>query len=707
MRRSFHSCIFAFGWMATLSTGALTGAADAADSTVSMTLNNAEDVPGIVEAAIAKADKAVAAIVAVPQGERTFDNTVRAMDDLEAQLELDTNMVQFMAYVSTDAEEREAGEAAARTLSEWSVGYSQNEALSNAVEAFVLTPAARQLIGEDKRLLRRKLRDFRRSGMALLPEERARLAELRNEESSIGIEFNANIRNDETRVPLTRDELEGLPESWFEQIPVAGDMYLVGLSYPEYLPVLKYGDDADTRQKMWLAAKRQGGTQNVRLLERALRIRAEAASLLGYAHAADYETDVLMAKTASTVEDFYATVRPLVREKALVDMKEYESAKATHLGESTATLYPWDLLYYETRLRRDKFSVDPQEVQQYFPIDAVIDGWMKIVGKLFAIALEDVTDQADELDLPLWHEDVRLFAVSDANTGEVFAHIYFDLHPRPGKFTHAAQWGLRQRKEWADGSVTLPLAALVCNFTRPTADRPALLTHDEVETFFHEVGHGLHTMFSTGKHWTFAGTGVERDFVEAPSQIMENWVWDAGVLGTFARHWETGAPFPDDLLQRMIAAKNLGSGISAERQFYYGLYSLMTHTSADGEVDTTQLAMELNDPAGMHVELFAPVENTIFQASFGHLMGYNSGYYGYQWSLVFSCDMFERMKEGGNILSAEAGSRLRDFVLSQGGRKDGDQLVRDYLGRDPDMTAYLRHLGLSTDSSESPGSGGE
>jgi Zn-dependent oligopeptidase len=269
-----------------------------------------------------------------------------------------------------------------------------------------------------------------------------------------------------------------------------------------------------------------------------------------------------------------------------------------------------------------------------------------------------------------------------------------DLHPRQNKYGHAAQWGLAQHKVWSDGRETKPVAALVCNFTKPTPDKPSLLSHDEVETFFHEFGHCLHTILSEGETFRFSGTGVERDFVEAPSQMFENWVWDADVLRTFARHYETDEAFPDELLAGMLAARHLGSGMLAEHQFFYGLADMAYHTTttSDGAVDTTQKGLDLFE----EVELYDRVPETFYQASFGHLTGYEAGYYGYQWSLVYACDMFQRFKELG-MLSPSAGLYYRQKILGRGGTLDGLDLVRDYLGREPDMSAYLKHLGLEVE----------
>ncbi|MHC4128131.1 MAG: M3 family metallopeptidase [Planctomycetota bacterium] len=644
--------------------------------------------------ALNRANDAVDVIVAVRDGRRTFDNTVSAIDDVIAQLELDTNTTMFMAYVSTDAAEREAGERAEEDYGNWMIDLGKREDLYAALKAYADTKP--KLEGEQKRLLEHTLRDFRRSGMELPPAKREKLKAVQKEINRLGIEFEQSIRADETKVPLTRDELAGLPDSYFQNpnLVRSGDIYLVGMAYPQFLPIMAYGENETTRKKVWLAYKRRGGTGNIRVLEQILKLRAEAAQLLGYAHPADYVIEIKMAKTAADVKAFYDQLRPLVREKALQDYEELLAAKRDHTGDLNAELYPWDSDFYWTRLKKTKYAVDTERVREYFPLDSVIDGLFSITQSLYGLEYRDATERARAEGRRLWHEDVKYYEVWDKASGKLLGAFYLDMHPRDNKYTHAAQWGLAQHKVWSDGNVTLPLAALVCNFPKATPDRPSLLSHDEVETLFHEFGHCLHTVLSESRYFEFGGTSVERDFVEAPSQMFENWMWDADVLATFARHYETGEPFPDDLLAGMMAARNMGSGMKAERQYFYGLYDLMCHTAPDGVVDTTELGMNLWAPDGENVELYDPVPGTYFQASFGHLTGYQAGYYGYQWALVFACDMFERFQELGGMLDPDAGLYYRRSILSRGGTVDGIDLVTGYLGRESSMDPYLVHLGL-------------
>lgn len=634
-----------------------------------------------------RADAGVAAIIAIPDDQRTFDNTILALDDVLARLDTDTGMTMFMAYVSTDKAERDRGTLAEEHYNNWLIDLGKNEALYKAIKSASIR--AGKLAEINLRLIEHTLRDYRRAGMELNAEQREKLKGIQKEISRLGIEFDRNIRDDETTVPLTLAELSGLSEDFIARLKRSGDLYLATMDGPTFVGFLDNCTNEVTRQKVWTAYKRRGGQKNVGVLEEILKLRAEAAAMLGYKTAADYEIEVRMAKNAATVQAFYDKLRPLVRVKAQQDFEEYLAAKRADTGNANAALNPWDQTFYEKRLQREKYAVDSRKVQEYFPMDRVIDGLFSITQSLYGVEYKDITDRARSSGRPLWHEDVKLYEVWDKTTSELLGKFYIDLHPRENKYSHAAQWGLVARKRYADGTLQKPLAALVCNFTKPTAEKPSLLTHDEVETFFHEFGHCLHTILTEVEIARFAGTSVERDFVEAPSQMFENWVWNADVLRTFARHYQTNEPLPDALLDGMVRARHLGSGMLAEHQFYYGLVDLTYHTKPNGEVDTTKIADELFN----EVELYRLPKNTYFHASFGHLVGYQAGYYGYQWSLVYASDMFQRFKELG-MLDPEAGMYYRKRILGRGGSVDGLELVKNYLGREPKMDAYLEHLGL-------------
>lgn len=635
-----------------------------------------------------KAEAAVQAIIGVPAGERTFDNTVGALDDMLVHLDTDTGMTMFMAYVSTDAKERDAGMLAEQHVANWRIDLFKRDDLYQAVKDYAATNP--KLEGEQKKLLVELLRDYKRSGMELKPDQREKLAAIQKEITKLGQEFEKNIREDKTTVPVTKDELTGMSDEYIAALKQdeAGKL-LITMDYPTFNPLLEQCRVESTRERVWRAYKRRGGEPNIALIEKILKLRAEAASMLGYASPADYETEVRMAKNAKNVLDFYERLRPIVRRKAKLDLEEYTAAKREETGDKNAKLRPWDQPYYEAYLQRTKYAVDSEKVKEYFPVEACINGLFSVTQSLYGLEYRDVTAQAASMNRPLWHEDVRLFQVWDKATKTHLGDFYVDLYPRENKYNHAACWGLVSRKKWADGSVQKPLAALVCNFPKPTPEKPSLMPHKEVETFFHEFGHCLHNILTEANYGAFAGTNVARDFVEAPSQMFENWVWDPAVLKTFARHYKSGEPIPDDLVAGMIKAKHLGSGLFAERQFYYGLTDMTYHTTPGGAVDTRKVADELFT----QIEQYGPVEDIYYFASFGHLIGYQAGYYGYQWSLVYAADMFERFKDQG-MLSPEAGMYYRKKILARGSTIDELDMVRDYLGREPKMDAYLEQLGL-------------
>jgi thimet oligopeptidase len=653
-----------------------------------------QEPPQSVKDALKRADAAVQQIVKIPTKQRTFTNTIGAIDDLLVRLDNDTSLTLFMQYVSTDENEREASRAAEEAVNNWLIELGKREDLYKAVKGYADTKP--KLEGEKKRLFDFTMRDYRRSGMTLPPDKRKKLKEIEMEISKLGIEFQKNIADDETVVPMTAEELKGLPEDTLKRLKKIAGVYLVTMDGPTFTAVLDHVESEPARQKVWIEYKRRGGKKNVRVLERLLKLRSQASSLLGYKTTVDYEVEIRMAKNAKTIAEFYEKLKPIVRKKALKDMEEFNAAKRAHTGDPNAKLQPWDYSFYKNRLMKEKYAIDSEKVAEYFPMDAVVNGLFSITETLYGIEYKDVTAEAASLKLPIWHPDVKLYEVYDKSNKKLLGRIYTDLYPRDNKYNHAACWGLRPRKVFSDGTAQVPLAALVCNFTKPTADKPALLPHDQVETFFHEFGHGLHHILSDRKFGRFSGTSVARDFVEAPSQMMENWVWSPEVLKTFTKHYKTGDPLPAELLAGMKAARTLGSGLETEHQFYYGLVDQAFHTAKGGEIDSVKTTIDLFN----EIELYEKIPEVWFHAAFGHMVGYHGAYYGYQWSLVFAQDMFQRFEELG-VLSPEAGRYYREKILAPGGSMDEMEMLKSYLGREPKMDAFLRYLGME------PASAGE
>lgn len=646
-----------------------------------------QDDPRIV-ASIARADAAAQAIVDTPAGERTFANTLTALDDLGAQFMIETTMIQFLAYVSPDSDLRDVGTAAEALVDNWSIEFGKREDIYAAVKEYAATNP--QLDTLQQRMLDETMRDYRRSGMDLSGEDRARLIEIEKELAKLGTAFSKTIREDDSTVLLTADELKGVPADVVAGIERSGDLYACSLDYNTvYRPILTYCEVEATRQKMSYARRRKGGLKNIETLEEMIALRHEQATLLGYDSTAAFVTEPRMAKDPKTVQAFYDDLRPKLRVKSELDKAEYARAKQMHLGDPTAEIQSWDRSFYDDYLKRTKYAVDSTIVKEYFSMETVLAGLFDITKSLYGLEYKDVTDKSEAKGRPIWHEDVKLYEVWDKATGEMLGEFYLDLFPRDNKYGHAAKFSVEPRKRWPDGSLHLPVCALVCNFTKPTQDKPSLMSHDEVETLFHEFGHCLHSILTTADIMGYEGTHVARDFVEAPSQMFENWVWDADVLSLFAKHYETGATLPKELLDGMLSARYLGSGCNTEGQVYLGLMDFRYHTSG-ADVDTRAIEMEV---AGQ-CSVFPYMEGTYFQAGFGHLVGYHAGYYGYLWSLVYASDMFSRFKEHGDILDPALGAEYRNKILAPGGTMDAMDLVRDFLGREPKADAFLEHLGL-------------
>lgn len=647
----------------------------------------AQDVPANVTRALTRADEGIAAVLSIPADQRTFANTLGRLDEISAQLDIDTSLTLFMQYVHPDAKVRDGARAAEEAVTNWGIELGKNEDLYKAIKAFASTNP--KLDSEQQRLMNFTMRDYRRSGMDLSEDKRNRLKEIEKELSKLGIEFEQRIAEDDTMVFLTVEELKGVPQDVISRLSRFGNVCMVGLDGPTYGAVMDYCEVETTRQKAQTAYRRRGGKKNIQTLEKLVLLRNEMATILGYKNTVDFEVEPRMAKNSATVKKFYDDLIPIVKKKADLDLKEFTAAKQRFTKNPKATFSPWDYSFYKNRLMKEKYAVDGEKVAEYFSMGAVVKGLFDITSKLYGIEYKELKGAERNKFFPAWHEDVKLYAVIDKAANQVIGHIYTDLYPRDNKYSHAACWGLQPGYVQSDGTRHLPLAALVCNFTKPVAGKPSLLPHDEVETFFHEFGHGLHNLFAQARYSRFAGAGVARDFVEAPSQMMENWVWSKPVLNTFAKHYKTGKPIPAAMLSGMEKARTLGSGIETQGQFFLGLMDYSFHTAPGGKVDTTTMAKAVYERSMPYK--FTP--NTYPQASFGHLVGYEGAYYGYMWSLVYAQDMFQRFEELG-LTSPKAGMYYREKVLAKGGTVDEMAMLRDYLGREPKMEAFLRHLGL-------------
>ncbi len=645
-----------------------------------------DDVVQACRRAMKSCDEAVAAIVATSEGERTFANTFVALETAADEIAQASGSYGFMAYVSADDALRETARDWEERLSKYAVELGFNEDLYGAIKQYALTPEAAALGGEERRLVDRTLLDYKRNGFELPKDKRDHVKELMNRLVELGTEFRRAIDTWDDAIVATREQLAGMPDRWIDGLKTVDEdgvtKYRVSLDYPEIMPFMDNAESSELRRDLFMKNQNKGGAPNIKVLEEAISVRSEIAALLGYDSWAAYIVEKRMAKQRTNVDAFLADLEQKVTLKARADLDDLGRSKQEHVGKSHVDI--WDWWFYTNRLHKTEFAVDDFEVANYFPLAAVLDGLFLVTQELLAIRYEPAPDA------PKWHDDVQAFDIFDEGGEAPFARFYMDLYPRPNKFGHAAAFTLRGGRTLPDGSYQQPISAIVANFTKPSADAPSLLRHTEVVTFFHEFGHILHQTLTKARYLEFSGSSTERDFVEAPSQMLEHWVWDRDVLRRFSKHHQTGAPLPDELLDAMVRAKNVSSGIVTLRQLFFSRMDFAFHSPGfDG--DTSATLKELYPITG-----FPYPEGTHFQSGFGHLFGYDAGYYGYLWSRVFGDDMFTRFEHAG-VLDGTTGLAYRHDILERGGAVDGDELVRSFLGREPNSDAFLRELGLALD----------
>ncbi len=521
------------------------------------------------------------------------------------------------------------------------------------------------------RLLTKVLEDFTRAGVDRDEQTRARITAISERTTEIEQEFSKGIRDDVRSVRVTPDRLAGLPADWLEAHPADGDgLVTITTDYPDVVPTRMFARDADLRHEITVAFLTRGWPQNDGLLRELFALRHELATLVGYADWAAYDADVKMIKRGPAIPEFIdkiatAAAEPMQRDLAvLLARYQQDHPEATRIDGADAP-------YYEELVRKERLEVDAQQVRTYFDFATVRQGLLDVTGRLFGLRYEVVADAV------VWADDVTAYDVfeSDAAGSESVGRIYLDLHPREGKYKHAAQFTL------AEGVAGRQLAegVLVCNFAR------GLMEHDHVVTLFHEFGHLVHHVLAGRGEWTrFAGVATEWDFVEAPSQMLEEWAWDADILRSFATD-EAGEPIPADLVARMRRGHDFGKGYLARTQMFYAAMSYWFHV--ERPADLTAKMVELQ-------ERYSPwpyLEGTHMFASFGHLGGYSSAYYTYMWSMVIAKDLFSAF-DSGAMFDPDVAGRYRDRVLAPGGTKDAADLVADFLGRPYTFDAYAAWL---------------
>jgi thimet oligopeptidase len=571
--------------------------------------------------------------------------------------------------VHPDAKMRGAAETCVKESSALAAEIKLDRRLHDAIAGVPKPPEA-----DTRRFLERTLRDFRRAGVNKDDAARARLQALSEEMTALQLELGKNIREDVHRVKVAPADLVGLPPDYLAaHKPGPDGLVEITTDYPDFFPVQTYAVKEDTRRKLVVEFLNRGYPKNADVLTKLLKARKETATLLGYANWADYITEDKMVGSAANAQSFIDQISELAAPRMKADVATLLERKRKD-DPKAARYEAWDR-YYDTMLKKERFGHDPQAIRAYFEFSATRDGLLAVTGKLFGIEYRKVTDAE------VWHESVDVYDVFEGD--EKLGRIYLDLHPRENKYKHAAQFTLVS----GVAGRQLPEGVLVCNFPDPKAG-PAYMDHDDVVTMFHEFGHLLHHVFAGKQRWIyFSGVANEFDFVEAPSQMLEEWARDPEVLALFARHKDTKQPIPADLVNKMRAASDFGKGIQARQQMFYASLSLGAHLADPTTLDLDKLALATQ-------EEYAPVPvvpGTHFWAGFGHLGEYSAMYYTYMWSLVIAKDLFSPFELQG-FFDAATARRYRDAVLKPGGSRPAADLVKDFLGRPYSFDAYQKWL---------------
>jgi thimet oligopeptidase len=608
---------------------------------------------------------------------RTIDGTLVSYNGLLMAASGTNALAGLFSEVHPDESIRDAARECEQEVSRFYSDLALDREMYDVLAAVDVSKAD----ADTRRFVEHTLRDYRRAGVDKSPETRDRLKKIDEELTRLGQQFSKNTSEDVRSIEVKdKARLAGLPQDFIDShAPDASGTIRISTDYPDYNPFMTYAADDELRRELYIKFRSRGDQQNEGVLHDILKLRAEKATLLGYKDWADYITADKMIKSGTRASEFIEKVWKLAAPRAEQDYAELLRQRRA-IDPAATEVSDWQKVYLENLVKKERYEVDASEVRQYFPYDRVLKGLLEITSEIFEIAYVPVTDAQP------WHSSVLVYDVvrGAGQPGLALGRIYLDMHPRDGKYKHAAQFPLK------DGvrGVQLPEGVLVCNFPEPSSSGAALMEHDDVVTMFHEFGHLMHHVLGGNQRWiTQSGVATEWDFVEAPSQMFEEWAWRHDTLARFARHQTTGEVIDEALVEKMRKADKFGLGTATVQQIFYAAISLGFHRADPDALDQLGEVQTLQK----RYTPFKYVPGTRFHASFGHLVGYSAMYYTYQWSLVIAKDLLTPFEDNG-LMAKNVTLAYRDKVLAAGGTRDAADLVRDFLGRDYDFAAYERYL---------------
>jgi oligopeptidase A len=661
-----------------------------------------EHVASAIEQLLAE-NRALIARLLENDAQPNWQDFIVPMENANERLARAWGPVGHLNAVMNSPELREAYNATLPKITQYYAELGQNLALFKKFKALRNSPEFDGLSAARKKIIENELRDFRLGGAELPDDQKARYLEIQERLAELSSRFSDNLldaTNDYTLVIEDKNELSGLPEDVLQAAQEAAQAanqpgWLFTLKAPSYMPVMQYADNRALREKMYRAYGTRASEfgkpvwDNTALMDEIVKLRAEEARLLGFANFGELSLASKMAESPQQVVEFMRELAQRARPFAEKDLAELREFARAELG--LKELQSWDVGYASEKLREKRYAFSEQEVKQYFPEDAVLPGMFKLVETLYGLRITAAV-------APVWHDDVRFFDIRDAQ-GQRVGQFYLDMYARNSKRGGAWMDDVITRRRLAPDTPTTrgiqtPVAYLNCNFSPPVGGKPAVFTHDEVITLFHEFGHGLHHLLTEVEDLAVSGiNGVEWDAVELPSQFMENFCWEWDVLRGMTRHSETNEKLPRALFDKMLAAKNFQSGLQTLRQIEFALFDMLMHSNF--EAGGAKSILQLLDEVREEVAVLIPPAFHRFPHSFGHIFsgGYAAGYYSYKWAEVLSADAYSMFEENG-VLNPDVGARFRSEILAIGGSRDAMQSFKAFRGREPSIEALLRHSGL-------------
>ncbi len=702
MKQSLLFKIFSFGLILMLGFGLQSCSDDAAtppkkaaattDLPLDVVLPSFETTPSDLDARtsviLTNAKININNMIKVSSKHPTFYNTIAEFDNILYPVTNRLNQMELIANVHPDPAMMEAAEASMVTLQNWLTSLDFREDLYQAVKAFEATNTT--LTGEDVKLFQEILLDFKRAGMNLPEETQRKVENLQLELNQLGTEFDQELRLAQETLSFSKEELQGVPDDFLESIKQENGNYLVKAHITgHFMMVMENADNEEVRKKLKIARYRLAMDKNNGRLNKMIATRDKIAKTLGYPSWADYRIEPHMAKTVDAAKNILNEISTRLDPRFSAELKRFRELKASDQNKPNeeTEIYIWDWRYYANKLMKQDYSVDSSELRYFFPMERSLQGMFDVYNSLFDITISEISE------IPYkWTEDLKLFKVTDKASSRTLGYLYMDLYPRENKYNHFAQFGIIDGKLLPNGTYRHPVAALVCNFPTPSQNSPSLLSHSDLETLFHEFGHAMHTLLTTAKYSRFSGTSVEQDFVEAPSQMLEAWVWEKSVLDRFATDSRDPSRKIDaDLLKRMKEAKEATKGTVYKRQIALALSDLEFHSAGETK-DSAKIFSETFEKV-----FLAPPADTHMAAYWGHMNGYDASYYAYAWSDTITADLLTAFRSSPQgLMDHEIGMKLRNEIYAVGGSRPIEESIEAFLGRSWSPNAFLDELSALT-----------